>query len=152
MVFISKNDKKSWEEYIENFEHSTLNLSKYDLKKDAKIENKSFIKKNKTTNSYKLFKKRKIRPDGVIDLHGYSLKAGKQNLESYILNSYENNLRNILVITGKGLNNQGVLKKEVPVWLEEKNIKNYLISFEMAPNNNGGSGALLLRIRNKYKL
>ena len=27
----------------------------------------------------------------------------------------------------------------------------YLISFEKAPNNNGGSGALLLRIRNKYK-
>jgi DNA-nicking Smr family endonuclease len=87
----------------------------------------------------------------VIDLHGYSLKVGKQNLESYILKSYENNLRNILVITGKGINNQGVLKKEVPVWLEEKKIKNYLISFEKAPNNNGGSGALLLRIRNKYK-
>ena len=32
-----------------------------------------------------------------------------------------------------------------------KKIKNYLISFEKAPNNNGGSGALLLRIRNKYK-
>ena len=75
----------------------------------------------------------------------------KMVLESYILKSYENNLRNILVITGKGLNNQGVLKKEVPVWLEEKKIKNYLISFEKAPNNNGGSGALLLRIRNKYK-
>ena len=84
----------------------------------------------------KLFKKGKIKPDGVIDLHGYSLKVGKQNLESYILKSYENNLRNILVITGKGLNNQGVLKKEVPVWLEEKKIKNYLISFEKAPNNN----------------
>ena len=151
MAFISKNDKKLWQEYIENFEHFTLNLNKDNLKKEIKIEKKSSIKKNNTANSYKLFKKSKIKPDGVIDLHGYSLKVGKQNLENYILKSYENNFRNILVITGKGLNNQGVLKKEVPVWLEEKKIKNYLISFEKAPNNNGGSGALLLRIKNKYK-
>ena len=151
MVFISKNDKKAWQDYIDNFEHFTLNLKKDVLKKEVKINEKNSITKNNIANSYKLFKKGKIKPDGVIDLHGYSLKVGKQNLESYILKSYENNLRNILVITGKGLNNQGALKKEVPVWLEEKKIKNYLISFEKAPNNNGGSGALLLRIKNKYK-
>ena len=126
MVFISKNDKKTWQDYIDNFEHFTLNLKKDDLKKEVKINEKNSITKNNIANSYKLFKKGKIKPDGVIDLHGYSLKVGKQNLESYILKSYENNLRNILVITGKGINNQGVLKKEVPVWLEEKKIKNYL--------------------------
>ena len=32
----------------------------------------------------------------MIDLHGYSLKVAKQNLESYILKSYENNFRNII--------------------------------------------------------
>jgi DNA-nicking Smr family endonuclease len=151
MVFISKNDKKLWQFYIDNFENFTLNINKGELKKEVKIKEKNFTKKNNIASSYKLLKKGKIKPDGVIDLHGYSLKMAKQNLETYILKSYENNFRNILVITGKGLNNQGVLKKEVPVWLEEKKIKNYLISFEKAPNTNGGSGALLLRIRNKYK-
>ena len=86
MVFISKNDKKTWQDYIDNFEHFTLNLKKDDLKKEAKIEEKNSIKKNNIANSYKLFKKGKIKPDGVIDLHGYSLKVGKQNLESYIFN------------------------------------------------------------------
>jgi len=57
MVFISKNDKKTWQDYIDNFEHFTLNLKKDDLKKDDKIEEKNSIKKNNIANSYKLFKK-----------------------------------------------------------------------------------------------
>ena len=46
MVFISKNDKKTWQNYIDNFEHFTLNLKKNDLKKEVKIEEKNSIKKN----------------------------------------------------------------------------------------------------------
>ena len=61
-------------------------------------------------------------------------------------------IRNILIITGKGLNNQGVLKKEVPLWLEDQNIKFFLVGYETAPNNIGGTGALLVRVRNKYKV
>ena len=152
MVFISKNDKKIWEEYIINFKQFTLNIDIRNKEKKVKILKKDLIQKNDPVNSYKLFKKGKIKPDGIIDLHGYTLKVGKIKLENYILKSYENNLRNIIIITGKGSNNMGALKKEVPIWLENQNIKKFLISFETAPNNFGGSGALLVRIKNKYKI
>ena len=152
MVFISKNDKKIWEEYIVNFEKLKLNIDIRKKEKHLKISKKDLIQKNDTINSYKLFKKGKTKPDGIIDLHGYRLKIGKIKLENYILNSYENNLRNILIITGKGLNNLGALKREVPIWLENQNIKKFLISYETAPYNFGGSGALLVRIKNKYKI
>ena len=152
MVFISKNDKKTWEEYITNFELFTLTRNKSNKEKEVKAEKKNLLKKDEFNNSYKLIKKGKIKPDGIVDLHGYSLKTGKKKLESYILKSYENNLRNILIITGKGSNNLGVLKKEVPIWLEDQAIKTFLISYEKAPNNFGGTGALLVRIRNKYKV
>ena len=152
MVFISKNDKKIWEEYIISFEKLKLNIDIRKKEKQVKISKKELIQKNDTINSYKLFKKGKVKPDGIIDLHGYRLKVGKIKLENYILKSYENNLRNIIIITGKGLNNLGALKKEVPIWLENQNIKKFLISYETAPNNCGGSGALLVRIKNKYKI
>ena len=152
MVFISKNDQKIWEEYILNFEQFTLNINKINKDKNLKIEKKKIVAKIDYINSYKLFKKGKVKPDGIIDLHGYSLKTGQKKLQSYILKSYHNNLRNILIITGKGLNNLGALKKEVPLWLEDINIKKYLISYETAPNNIGGTGALLVRIKNKYKV
>jgi DNA-nicking Smr family endonuclease len=152
MVFISKNDKKIWEEYIINFEQFTLNINILDKDKQVKKIKKDLIQKKDPVNSYKLFKKGKIKPDGIIDLHGYRLKIGKIKLENYILQSYENNLRNIIIITGKGLNNLGALKKEVPIWLENQNVKKFLISYETAPNNFGGSGALLVRVKNKYKI
>ena len=152
MFFISKNDKKIWEEYIINFEKLKLNIDIRKKEKHLKISKKDLIQKNDTINSYKLFKKGKTKPDGIIDLHGYRLKTGKIKLENYIFNSYEKNIRNIIIITGKGLNNSGLLKKEVPAWLENQEIKKFLISYETAPKNFGGSGALLVRIKNKYKI
>ena len=56
-----------------------------------------------------------------------------------------------MVITGKGNNNKGILKKEVPLWLNEKILADLLINYKPAPKNFGGEGALLLRIKNKYK-
>ena len=152
MVFISKSDKKTWDEYIINFEQFTMNIDTQSNEKEVKITIKNLPENIDSINSYKLFKKGKIKPDGIIDLHGYRLKTGKIKLESYILKSYEKNLRNILIITGKGTNNLGALKKEVPLWLEDQEIKKFLISYEIAPNNFGGTGALLVRIKNKYKV
>ena len=144
MVFISKNDKDTWQEYVSNFDKLAFNFY-------INKSNNSLIKKKETKSSFNLLKKGKIRPDGIIDLHGYKLKTGKIKLQSYIFYAYEKNLRNILVVTGKGHKNTGVLKKEVPTWLNEKETKPYLVNFEIAPNNFGGEGALLVRIKNKQK-
>ena len=72
-------------------------------------------------------------------------------LQKYIVNAYEENLRNILIITGKGQNNTGVLKKEVPLWLNDKILTRLLVNYKIAPKSLGGEGALLVRIKNKNK-
>ena len=151
MVFISKNDKDTWRDYVSNFDKLTFNFYKNCKNFDINKSNDRLIKKKETRNSFNLLKKGKITPDGIIDLHGYKLKTGKRKLQSYIFYAYEKNLRNILIITGKGHKNTGVLKKEVPTWLNEKETKSYLVNFEIAPNNFGGEGALLVRIKNKQK-
>jgi DNA-nicking Smr family endonuclease len=62
------------------------------------------------------------------------------------------NYKNILVITGKGKNNSGVLKKEFLDWLYDKEISKYIISHScMRLKNLGGEGAILIRIKNKKK-
>ena len=96
-------------------------------------------------------KKGSIQSEGILDLHGYRLENAKIILKKFITESYNKNLRNILVITGKGLHNTGVLKKEVPLWLNEKGLVNLLIDYKTAPNNIGGEGALLVRLKNKSK-
>ncbi len=151
MVFISKNDKQVWEEYILNFNQFTFNLDKKNTKISTKKQDKSINRKIQPFKNIHLLKKGKIQPDGIIDLHGYKLENAKIKLKIYIINAFEKNFRNIIIITGKGINNMGVLKREVPIWLQNEEIKRFIISFETAPQHIGGNGALIVRIKNKYK-
>ena len=150
MSLISKNDKKAWENYIANFNNFSINFhnSKNNpLNKQTKI----FLKNSSSHGQLKSYKNRKVRPEGVIDLHGYRLHNARIALQKYILNAYEKNIRNILIITGKGYNNKGILKKEVPLWLNGQNLMSLLVNFEIAPKEFGGDGALLVKIKNKKK-
>ncbi len=143
MSSISKNDKQTWENYIANFNSFSINL---------KNRKKNLVKKTISTSKLSPFQKEKKNiPQGILDLHGYRLKTAKIILYNYIINAYEKKMRNILIITGKGRNNTGVLKKEVPLWLNDETLIGLLINYETAPNKFGGEGALLVRIKNKNK-
>jgi len=147
---ISENDKRTWENYIANFNSLSINF-RNNKKNQVYKSKKSISKKVLLKNRSKLSKNGKFEPEGIIDLHGYRLQNAKTVLQKYILNAYDKSLRNILVITGKGYNNNGALRKEVPLWLSEKLLSNFLINFETAPKNFGGEGALIVRIKNKNK-
>ena len=141
---ISKSDKQTWENYIANF--GSFNLNFNNGKKNP-VKKKTF-----STSKFSPHQKEKKNiPEGIVDLHGYRLQTAKIILHNYIVNAYEKKIRNILIITGKGHNNTGVLKKEVPLWLNDKTLINLLINYETAPRKFGGEGALLVRIKNKNK-
>ena len=152
MVLISKIDKKTWDDYVLNLEKKIIIPSKKDLRNcDIYIRNTLEHKRNAALYSSKHRNKKSIKPDNILDLHGYTLHSGRLIMNKYIINCYEKNIRTILIITGKGLNNRGALKEEVPKWLNDNFIKKYLVHFDYAPKNFGGDGALLVRIKNKYK-
>ena len=152
MVLISKIDKKTWDNYVSNLEKTILipsNKNTKDLNKNTR--NKMEYKKSSPLAKSKVSKKKTVKPDFILDLHGYSLYSGRLILNKHIINCYENNIRCLLIITGKGINNKGALKEEVPKWLNHKYLNKYLINVNQAPNNFGGEGALLVRIKKKYK-
>lgn len=152
MVLISKHDKKVWDKYILDFEKTAIYTKEKTLTntENYKIE-RNIYKNNKFKNNPKIFKKKGLKPDSTLDLHGYSLYSAKLILHKYLINCYEKNIRNVLIITGKGQSNKGVLKKEVPKWLTDNVLSKFLIEYSIAPRNFGGEGALILRIKNKYK-
>ena len=160
MVFLSNEDKKTWENYKLNMHKLRFDPKKIDINSNIINQNKTLpmkSKKNKIFNNtfkkfIKLLNERKIEPDGIIDLHGLKLQEAKLILKNYVFQAYNNDRRNILIITGKGLNKTGVLKKEVPIWLNEREIKKILISYENAPKSFGGEGALIIRLKNKEKV
>ena len=151
MIPISKNDKIIWENYVSNFEKSVLFSKNNSLSKAKLNNNENVIKKEKPLNRFKKVKKRKLEPDISLDLHGYTLYSAKLLLQKFISNCYEKNIRNVLIITGKGQNNKGALKEEVPKWLSDKFFNKYLVNFNVAARHFGGEGALLVRIKNRFK-
>ena len=150
MIPISKHDKKIWENYVSNLEKSVL-FSKNNSLSKAKLNNNENVIKKEKSFRFKNFKKRKLEPDISLDLHGYTLYSAKLLLQKFISNCYEKNIRNVLIITGKGQNNKGALKEEVPKWLSDKFFNKYLVNFNVAPRHFGGEGALLVRIKNRFK-
>ena len=151
MAEISKFDKKVWENYVSNFEKSVLvpqnNFKSFTKRSNNKID----LKSNKSLNFSKQVRKNRLEPNLTLDLHGHNLCSAKSLLQKFISDCYEKNVRNILIITGKGQNNSGALKEEVPKWLTDKFFDKYIISFILAPRHLGGEGALLVRIKNKFK-
>lgn len=59
----------------------------------------------------------------------------------------------VLVITGKGRRGsdreRGVLKRQVPLWLEQPEFRSHVLGFADAHVGHGGEGALYVRIRSQ---
>ena len=151
MFTISEHDKRVWEKYVSDFEKFVLFPKNNSLPNTQGNNKKIFSKKDKPVNNFKNFKKKKLEPDIIIDLHGYNRYSAKLLLQKFISNCYDKNKRNIFIITGKGQNNKGALKEEVPKWLSDKSFVKFLVNFNVAPRRFGGEGALLVRIKNRYK-
>ena len=116
MSLISKNDKKAWENYIANFNNFSINFQNSENNQVNK-QTKILLKNSSSNGQLNSYKNRKVRPEGVIDLHGYRLQNARIALQKYILNAYEKNIRNILIITGKGYNNKGTSFFNMPLLL-----------------------------------
>ena len=102
----------------------------------------------------------KIDPEATLDLHGYRLTQAKSALRGFLFRAYESKKRLVLIITGKGkpkaewdlnLDYRGVLRNEVPVWLEEPPLAGLILSVKKANSKHGGGGALYVYLR-KNKL
>jgi DNA-nicking Smr family endonuclease len=109
---------------------------------------------------------RKIRSgqteiEAKIDLHGMRQSEALAALRRFLLRSQSRGLRWVLVITGKGAplrrdetfddllaaHERGVLRRNVPRWLSEPELRPVVVSFTTAAIQHGGEGALYVQIR-----
>jgi DNA-nicking Smr family endonuclease len=90
--------------------------------------------------------------DERIDLHGMTQTEAYTALRSLLQRSQANGAKFVLVITGKGLpnpaiNERGVLRRQVPLWLALPEFRRYVVGFDVAHPGHGGEGALYVRLR-----
>ncbi len=104
----------------------------------------------------------RIEIDARIDLHGMRQREAHVALRVFIQRSHERGHRHVLVITGKGAprgspgdddfyaerrDTPGVLRRAVPLWLDEPELRGWVVSFTQASPRHGGEGALYVRLR-----
>ena len=134
---ISEKDKKDWENFISKNEK----LPNKDIKIDKKLS----------------FKTRSI------DLHGYSLEEANNSIENFIVESYQENINKLIVVTGKGIHSQNekdpyvskdlsILKYSVPEFISNnKNLMKIIYEMKDAKIEDGGGGAFYIFLK-KNKL
>ena len=129
------DNKKAWEEYIKN-------------PSDIYDKDKKYSKENDEKKRFKY------------DLHGYTLDDANSKVREIILSCKENNYKEILLITGKGLHskndkdiyvskNLGTLRYSVPAFIKsEEELNDSIVSINEADIKDGGAGAILIKLKN----
>ncbi|MDQ0503503.1 Smr/MutS family protein [Xanthobacter agilis] len=96
--------------------------------------------------------------DARIDLHGLTQTAAHRRLRLFLVEAQALGHGVVLVITGKGDpdrlgglfgEGRGVLRRAVPLWLAEPEMRSVVVGFEAAGRRHGGEGALYVRIRRR---
>jgi len=100
-------------------------------------------------NQDKLVRRGRVEIDRKIDLHDLTRDQAFPALARRITRAYNNNARRILVVTGKGPNLEGVLRKSLPGWLMDPHIRPMVASFAQAHIRDGGSGAFYVFLKRK---
>jgi len=106
-----------------------------------------------------------IEIDARIDLHGMRQSEAHAALRRFLRSAHAEGRRWVLVITGKGIapryplelrgytgvrdDERGVLKRNVPRWLAEPELRAIVISFAQATARHGGEGALYVQLRRR---
>lgn len=104
----------------------------------------------------------RIEIEARIDLHGFRQNEAHGALRSFLLSAHARGLRWVLVITGKGgpvrqerershwyEAERGVLKRNVPRWLAEPDLRAVVVSYTSASLSHGGEGALYIQLRTR---
>ncbi len=89
--------------------------------------------------------------DGRLDLHGSTQVEARHRLAVFLAASMAADRRCVLVITGKGSRGDGILRQEVPRWLNEADNRAAVIGFCHATPPDGGEGALYVLLRRRRR-
>ena len=133
---LSDKDKKDWESFI---------------KKKEKVYNKESSENKNFKDT--IFSK-------TIDLHGYSLENANKTVSEYIELCFFNNIKRLVVITGKGLRSKtqnnpyvskdlSILKHSVPEFIKSNlELMKLIKEIKIAKEEEGGSGAFIIYLKN----
>ncbi len=95
----------------------------------------------------------KLPIEATLDLHGMTQSQAHPSLNRFIERMAAQGRRCVLIVTGKGTGKGrlpeeiGVLRRQVPLWLNQAPNRDKILSFDFAQPKHGGSGALYVLLK-----
>ncbi|MDJ0857483.1 MAG: Smr/MutS family protein [Dinoroseobacter sp.] len=108
--------------------------------------------------AFQQLKRGRLEPEGRLDLHGMTLAQAHPALNRFILGAQAQGKRLVLVITGKGKHRDdggpipqklGVLRHQVPHWLQIPPLNSAVLQVTPAHLRHGGAGAYYVYLRRR---
>jgi DNA-nicking Smr family endonuclease len=98
-------------------------------------------------NTARKFERGELPIDRAIDLHGLTQQRAHEALDRFMGEAVKAGLRMLLVVTGKGKQGEGVLRRQVPEWLRGGPYASRILRLANARLPHGGDGALYVLLR-----
>jgi DNA-nicking Smr family endonuclease len=86
---------------------------------------------------------------GRLDLHGMTQDRARAALDAFLRRAWDEGTRAVLVITGKGVQGDGVLRRHAPEWLGAPHLAHIVAGISEAHRRHGGEGALYVALKRK---
>ena len=129
--------------------------------KDKKDWKKFLSDKSPVHNKDLEISKKKITKSKTFDFHGFSLDEANDAIEKIIKESYNRNIRKLIIITGKGIHSEnekdpykskelGILKYSLPEYIKNNfELLQFINEIKEADIEDGGSGAFYIFLKKK---
>ena len=110
-------------------------------------------------------KDKKILPTGTkktLDLHGFSLNEANAAVHEALEDCFFKGIKALKIITGKGSRSKSfndpykskdlsILKNSVPEYIQNSDLKKYVIRITESDPSDGGQGAIYVFLKNKFR-
>lgn len=97
--------------------------------------------------SEKRVRRGRIEIGATLDLHGHTQDSGRAALMRFLRAAQARGDRAVIVVTGVGRGGAGVLKRRLPEWLAEPELRPLTSGFAQAHRTHGGAGAFYVFVK-----
>ena len=153
---ISKNTLPSSNQNILNSLNISSKKENFEIRNiEGKNSTLNFI--NETNNGgvrnkdLKKLRSGKFTIQSKLDLHGYKLHDAEKIFYNFVIKSHQQGNRNLLIITGKGQDGEGKIRKNLHTWINKNELSKLVIYYTHASPKDGGYGAYYIRLRKIFK-